>query len=85
MSIFTGAMIYVVIWWIVFFAALPVGVRTAAEAGEATQPGFADSAPVRPRLWLKAAVTTVLAAVLWGVFYYGYLTGFFGLEEWVKS
>jgi predicted secreted protein len=85
MSIFTGGMVYVVIWWLVFFAALPIGVRTADEAGEAVQPGLADSAPLRPRLWVKAAAATVLAAALWGVFYYGYLTGFFGLEEWVKS
>lgn len=84
MSIFTGAMIYVVIWWVVFFAVLPFGVRTAEEAGQAVQQGFAESAPVTPRLWLKAAITTVLAGLLWGVFYYAYLTGFFGLEEWVK-
>ena len=84
MSIVTGLMIYVVIWWVVFFAALPIGVRTAAEAGEATGAGFAESAPVRPRIWLKAGATTLVAAVLWGVFYYAYLHGFFGLEDWVK-
>lgn len=84
MSIFTGLMVYVVMWWMVFFAVLPFGVRTADEAGEAPRPGFADSAPVRPRLWLKAGVATVLAALLWGLFYYAYLTGFFGLEDWVK-
>ena len=84
MSIFTGAMVYVVIWWVVFFAILPFGVRTAEEAGEPVQQGFAESAPVTPRLWLKAGVTTLLAALLWGLFYYAYLGGFFGLEAWVK-
>jgi predicted secreted protein len=84
MSIFTGAMIYVVIWWVVFFAVLPFGVRTAEETGEAVRQGFAESAPVSPRLWLKAGITTALAALLWGLFYYAYLNGFFGLEDWVK-
>ena len=85
MSIFTGMMVYVLIWWVVSFAALPSGVGTAEEAGETPGRGFADSAPVAPRLWLKAGITTVLAGLLWGVFYYGYLTGFFGIEDWVKS
>lgn len=85
MNIFTGLMVYVVIWWLVFFAVLPFGVRTAEEAGERLEPGFADSAPTRPRLWLKAAVTTVLAGVVWGLFYLSLQAGFFGLSEWVRG
>ena len=84
MSVASGLMIYVVIWWIVFFMALPVGVRTAAEAGESSAPGSADSAPVRPRLWLKAAATTILAAVAWGLFYLALQHGFFGLGDFVR-
>jgi predicted secreted protein len=45
-------------------------------------PGNAPSAPVRPRLWLKAGVTTPVAAILWGVAYYlieSNLVGFRGL------
>jgi predicted secreted protein len=28
------------------------------------------SAPVKPRLWLKAGITTLIAAVLWAGAYY---------------
>lgn len=84
MSVATGLMVYVVIWWIVFFMALPFGVRTAAEAGESAAPGLADSAPVRPRLWLKAAVTSVVAGVVWGLFYVALQHGFFGLGDFVQ-
>jgi len=69
MSIATGLMVYGIIWWLVFFLALPIGNRTPEEIGEAVQPGLAESAPVKPRLWLKAALTTFLAGLLWAVFY----------------
>jgi predicted secreted protein len=84
MSVVTGLMVYVVIWWVVFFMTLPVGVRTADEAGEAKTPGTADSAPVRPRLWLKAGATTVLAGLAWGLFYLALQQGFFGLGDYVR-
>jgi predicted secreted protein len=68
MTWFTGIMVYVILWWMVFFAALPFGVRTPEE-GE-VEKGHATSAPVRPRLWLKAGVTTAIAAVLWAGAYW---------------
>jgi len=57
---------YVVIWWITIFAILPWGVRPAEEG----DPGHAAGAPANPRLLLKAAVTTVVAAVLWLLVYW---------------
>ncbi|MCB2054204.1 MAG: DUF1467 family protein [Geminicoccaceae bacterium] len=55
----TGAIVsFVVIWWLFFFMALPFG----AEPPEVIEAGHATSAPERPRLWLKAAIATVLAA-----------------------
>ena len=85
MNIVTGIMVYVILWWLVFFTTLPFGVRTAEEAGERQEPGFADSAPVRPRLWLKAGVTTLISAALWGLFYLALEAGFFGLAEYVRA
>ena len=52
------------------FRHLPFGVRAPHEAGESVEAGHADGAPVRPRLWLKAAIATVVTAVLWGVAYW---------------
>lgn len=85
MNLVTGLMVYVIIWWVVFFMALPFGVRTAEEAGERQEPGFADSAPTRPRLWLKAGVTTVVSAVLWGLFYWALQAEFFGLRDYLRG
>ena len=64
MTLVSTALIYVVIWWLVFFMALPIGARSYHEAGEEVEAGNVSSAPMRPRLWLKAGVTTGIAAVL---------------------
>ncbi len=63
MQIFTGIMLFVIIWWMVFFTVLPWGNR----AVEDPEPGHATSAPAKPRLWLKLGVTTGIAAVLFVV------------------
>ena len=41
--------IYIVIWWTVLFAVLPIGVRTQGEDGVVV-PGTPASAPTAPRL-----------------------------------
>lgn len=61
MDIAGGIVAYVVIWWVVFFAALPFGVRTS----EQPERGHDSGAPENPRLLRKALVTTGVAAVLW--------------------
>jgi predicted secreted protein len=62
-----GVAIYYVIWWIVLFMALPWGVRPIEDEGAAE--GHAPSAPRRPRILLKMAITTVVAGVVWAVVY----------------
>ncbi len=64
MSLVGAIVTYSVVWWLFFFMALPFGVHPEADP----MPGHVESAPARPRLWLKAGVTTVLAALAtWGI------------------
>jgi predicted secreted protein len=60
-----GALVTVVtVWWLIFFMALPFGVAPE----EQPLPGNVESAPARPRLLLKALITTVLAVlVTWAI------------------
>lgn len=60
---------FFVTWWIVLFAILPWGVRTQAD-DEMIVPGSAPSAPVRPLLLLKAAITTAVSAAVVGLIYW---------------
>jgi len=70
MSPFSNIMVFTILWWMVLFCVLPFGVRTAEEAGESGGPGGATSAPVRPRVLMKFLVTTAIAALLFGVYYF---------------
>ena len=74
MSLVSSLAIYFVIWWLVLFAVLPFGVRSQHEADDVTL-GTDHGAPHQPLLVKKAAVTTIIAAVVFaGVYlYFGYL------------
>jgi len=62
----TGIALYVVIWWIALFAILPLWTRPVAGADPLT--GWRGG-PGRPRLLKKFLATSILAAVLWGLWY----------------
>lgn len=60
MTWFGGIVVYVIVWWMVLFAVLPWGNRPP----ETPEPGHATSAPEKPRLALKFAVTTGIATLV---------------------
>jgi predicted secreted protein len=70
--------IYFVIWWITLFAVLPFGVKNASETGEMVEEGHDAGAPVFHGLWKKAAVNTVIAAVVFAGVYWAYVNGMIG-------
>jgi predicted secreted protein len=61
--------IYFTVWWVVLFAVLPFGVRNHAEAGVHLPPGADPGAPVAPRMAIKLAATTVVAALVFAAIY----------------
>jgi len=70
MNLTAGLAIYLVIWWLVLFATLPFGVRSQFEEDAVEGEGRDPGAPVRPLLWWKAGITTVIAGIIWlGVAY----------------
>ena len=68
MSLAFAISIYVIIWWTVLFAMLPIGVRTQAEEGDVA-PGTPESAPHMPRLLPKMVATTVVSSVIFAAVY----------------
>ena len=70
MRIGTAVAIYFVVWWIVLFAILPLGVKNAHEAGETTLEGNEPGAPVDPQLGRKAIITTVVSGVVFVMIYF---------------
>jgi predicted secreted protein len=57
--------IYLVIWWTVLFAVLPIGVRTQGEDGSVV-PGTPESAPTAPRLMRVVLLTTLISTAIFG-------------------
>lgn len=74
MSLTLAIAVYIVLWWTVLFAILPIGVRTQGEEGIVV-PGTPASAPAQPRLLrivvLTTLVSTALFAAMWGALRYG--------------
>ena len=62
MNWFTGVVLYVLIWWTVLFAVLPIGTHPVEDADR--QSGW-RGAPEHPRLLMKVIVTTLVAGVVW--------------------
>ena len=58
--------VFLTIWFTVLFAVLPIGVRSQHEIGEVT-PGTEPGAPIAPRLWMKAGLTTLVSIVVFVV------------------
>ncbi len=67
---FTGFAVYFIIWWLVLFTVLPFGVKSAHEEGTVVEQGHEPAAPVRPRLFNKFVLTTVIALIVYGFYYW---------------
>jgi predicted secreted protein len=76
----TIAAIYFIMWWTVLFAVLPWGVRSQGESGDVA-PGTDPGAPSLPALGRKLIWTTLVSAVLFGIFYYCYVTRIVTLDD----
>jgi predicted secreted protein len=74
------AAIYLLFWVLSAFLVMPFHVKTSAEAGADLVPGQAESAPhnfkpLRILMW-----TTLLATILFGLFYANYVQGWLTVE-----
>jgi predicted secreted protein len=80
MSLATALAIYFLIWWIALFAVLPWGVRSQEETGtvvEGTDPG----APAIPHLGRKLIWTTLVAALVFALWYVVYTYRLIAIED----
>ncbi len=81
MNLGSAIAIYFIIWWLVLFLALPIGVRNSHESGIEVEQGHEPGAPVNPQLVFKAIITTIIATVVFVVFYYAKTRGLLTLEH----
>ena len=65
MSPVGAVIIYLLLWWVVLFAVLPMRVRPIWREGGDHPQGAERGAPVNPELWFKIKRTTWIAAIAW--------------------
>lgn len=73
--------IFTLFWVLSAFLVMPFGFRTVEEEGHARVPGQVDSAPAQFRPGRIALRATLLAVVLFGLFYANYVYGWIGVEQ----
>ncbi|MFZ2005038.1 MAG: DUF1467 family protein [Stellaceae bacterium] len=57
----TGIVVYILTWWVVLFAILPLWVKPT----DPDEIGYGFGAPKQPFMWRKVALTSAIAAVVW--------------------
>ena len=70
MGITGSIIVYVLIWWIIFFSVLPVGIQSNKEKFKARIEGVDPGAPNNPKIGKKFLITTIITSIIFLVIYY---------------
>lgn len=85
MALTSAIAIYALFWALSLFVVLPFGVRTPEEVGTKAEAGHAESAPHQFRFGRIVLRTTIVSAILFGLFYLNYVFGWIGSDvlDWM--
>lgn len=72
--------IYTLFWVMSAFLVMPFGVKTSDELGTEKVPGQAESAPANFQPLRVVIVTTLLATILFGLYYLNYVRGWVTID-----
>ena len=70
MGITGSIIIFVIIWWIIFFSVLPVGIQSNKEKFQEKIEGVDPGAPINPKIAKKFFITTIITSIIFIVIYY---------------
>ena len=70
MGITGSIIVYVLIWWIIFFSVLPVGIQSNKEKFKEKIEGVDPGAPINPKIGKKFLITTLITSIIFAVIYY---------------
>ncbi len=70
MGITGSIIVYVMIWWIIFFSVLPIGIQNNKEVFKEKIEGIDPGAPKNPKIATKFLITTIITSVIFIVIYY---------------
>ena len=84
MGITGSIVIYVIIWWVVFFSALPIGIKHNEKPFKNNLEGVDPGAPKNPNIFKKFLYTTLITTVIFAGIYYIVQSDQFNLREFIK-
>ena len=70
MGITGSIIVYVMIWWIIFFSLLPVGIQSNKQVFKEKIGGMDPGAPKNPKIGKKYLITTLITTIIFAVIYY---------------
>ena len=84
MGITGSIIVYVMIWWIIFFSILPVGIKSNKEVFRDSIEGIDPGAPKNPKIVKKFLITTIITSILFIMIYYIVYLGLFNLRNFLQ-
>ena len=81
----TGSIIVdVLIWWIIFFSVLPLGIQSNKEKFKEKIEGIDPGAPINPKIGKKFLITTLITSIIFIVIYYLVELNLLNLREYLQ-
>ena len=84
MGITGSIIVYVLIWWIIFFSVLPVGIQSNKEKFQEKIDGVDPGAPNNPKIARKFLITTIITSIIFIVIYYLVKLDLLNLREYLQ-
>ena len=84
MGITGSIIVYVLIWWIIFFSVLPVGIQSKKEKFIEKIDGVDPGAPNNPKIGKKFLITTIITSIIFIVIYYLVRFDLLNLREYLQ-
>ena len=81
MGITGSIIVYVMIWWIIFFSVLPIGIQSNKDRFNDEFGGIDPGAPKNPKIRKKFLITTLITTIIFVVIYYLVEIDFLNLRE----
>ena len=84
MGITGSIIVYVMIWWIIFFSVLPIGIQSNKEVFKEKIEGMDPGAPKNPNIAKKFFITTLITTVIFSLIYYLTKAELLNLREFLQ-
>ena len=84
MGITGSIIVYVLIWWIIFFSVLPIGIQSNKLKFREKIDGEDPGAPNNPKIAKKFLITTLITTIIFLVIYYLVEVNLLNLREFLQ-